>query len=626
MDTSTSPNRQLDPNRQREYDRQQDEAKSHANQNPRSGSSLSTGELIASFSRILSLAKPYSFKLAASTLLSLVSVALALALPIGMRQLTNLAIGRPDRAVIDKLAILLFVLFAARAALNFVGMYLLRWTGDRIVADLRVKAYKRLLELSVGFFTEQRMGDITSRLTNDVAAVRSAVADSIIALVYQAAKFIGVVTLMIVLNRSLAGTLLIIIPLATLVSRHFGNLLREYARRVQEHIGRATAIAHEALGAIRLVKVFTRERYELSRFAASVEEIFLSSRRLAFFSSLSGSAVDLLFSAGTLAIFWYGGIQVFSHHLSVGDLVAFLYCSQLLSQSVNELSQVYGTFTMATGAAERLFELLDSRAEVMDTGTAVAPKSVTGEIVFEEVHFSYAIRPVLHNLCFRVSAGERIAVVGPSGAGKSTMLSLIPRLYNPTSGRILLDGRDIRSIPLLFLRRQVAVVSQETELFSGSVMDNIRYGQLAATDDQVEEAARAANAHSFILDLLQGYRTEIGERGIKLSGGQRQRIAIARALLKNARILILDEATSSVDSQAETLIQEAILRLTQSRTTFIIAHRLSTVQSADCILVMNGGQIVETGTHDRLLANRGLYFSLAALGFRDRPAEMLVAT
>jgi len=570
------------------------------------------------FTRFFALTRVHYLKLAVSIVLSLVSVALALVLPIGMRQLTNLAIGHPDRSVINKLALLLLGLFVLRAAANFMGQYLLRYTGDRIVTDLRIRTYEHLHALSLRYFAEHRMGDISSRLTNDVAAVRTLVADSIVALIYQGAKLIGSIGLMFVLNARVASVLIIAVPFATIVGRRFGEHLYDLARQVQERLGESTAIALEALSAVRLVKVFAREPHEVGRYGKSVEQVLDSSRRMALVSSLSSAVVDLLFTFVTLSIFWYGGIQVFAHRLTVGDLVAFLYCSQLLAQSVGELSQLYTTVSAATGATERLFEILDSHPDITDSPNAIALTRVDGAIVFEGVCFRYQERPILRNISFEVSQGEKIAVVGPSGAGKSTLLSLIPRLYDPCAGRVVLDGHDIRHLQLHFLRRQIAVVGQDVELLSDSVMDNIRYGRLGATDQEVIQVAKAANAHEFILELPLGYSTNIGERGLRLSGGQRQRVAIARGLLKGAKILILDEATSSIDVQTDVLIQEAVRRLSESATVFTIAHRITTVQNADRVFLVDNGAIVATGTHAELLGRHELYSTLAASGFREK--------
>lgn len=504
------------------------------------------------------------------------------------------------------------MLFVIRAGLNFLGGYILRWTGERVVTDLRARVYQHLHTLGLGYFSRKRIGDITSCLTNDVASVRAAVTDAVVSLLIQFFKLAGSIALMLVLNWRLSLLVLVVVSLVTIVSRFSGGVLRRLARSVQDRLADTTAIAEEALSGIHVVKAFARVPYEVDRYNHAVEILFDASRRRALVMAFYGAVVNLLFVLAVVAIFWYGGIEVLAGRLTAGELVAFLFYALNISQSVGQLTQLYATFNTAAGASARIFELLDTQPEIMDARGAIAPPRLRGAVCFEHVGFSYNNgHPVLHDITLQVRPGETVALVGPSGAGKTTLLHLIPRFFDPAHGRVLIDGRDVRSIRLQCLREQIAVVTQEVHLFCASIKENIRYGRLGASDAGIQVAARTANAHGFILDLPDGYDTDIGERGVKLSGGQRQRIAIARALLRDVPILLLDEATSSLDTESEALIQEAMKRLTCERTTFIIAHRLATVQEADRIFVVENGSITECGTHEELVTRRGLYSRLA---------------
>jgi subfamily B ATP-binding cassette protein MsbA len=398
-------------------------------------------------------------------------------------------------------------------------------------------------------------------------------------------------------------------------------MIRRLSRAIQDRLADTTAVAEEALASVRVVKAFARSAHEVERYNTSVEDLFETARRKVIASAAFSSVVGLLFFSALVAIFWYGGMEVLAGRLTAGDLVAFIFYAFNIARSVGGLSRLYATFNSAVGASERLFELLDTPSDIQDAPDAYPLPPVAGRVQFDDVWFAYEDdadgRPdwVLRDIHLDAAPGMTIALVGPSGAGKSTLMSLLPRFYDPTRGRILIDGHDLRAVQQETLRAQLAAVSQEVRLFNTSIGENIRYGRLDASDEDVEAAARAANAHDFIVGLTNGYETEVGERGVKLSGGQRQRVAIARALLRDARLLLLDEATSSLDSASEALVQEALERLMEGRTTFIIAHRLSTVQHADRILVLDEGRIVQTGTHADLVRRDGLYRDLAALQF-----------
>ncbi len=579
---------------------------------------LKPKRLWASLGRILRLSRPYWRRLATAFLLTILGTLVALVVPLGLRELVDAVFQEENHALLHQLTGGLIVLFLLRAAASFGGNYLLGWTGERVVADLRKRVYRHLHRQSLRFFANHRTGDLTSRLTNDVGAIRNAVTDALSNLLTRSLSLLGSVALMVMLNWRLSLIIFLVVPAVTGFAVYFGRKIRGLARRIQDQLADTTAVAEEALTAIQVVKAFGRSTYEVDRYNTAVDDLFDTARYRVLVSSLFSSTVGLLFFAALVGIFWYGGLEVLAGRLTEGDLVAFVFYAFNIARSVGGMSELYSTFNSAAGATERLFELLDTEPALRDAPDAVTLPPVDGHVAFENVTFAYEPdRPVLHDLTLEVDAGETVALVGPSGAGKSTLIGLIPRFYDPQSGAITLDGHDLRTVTRPSLRRQIAAVSQSVHLFNTSIRDNIRYGRLDASDEAVTEAARAANAHTFITDLPAGYDAEVGERGVKLSGGQRQRIAIARALLRDARLLLLDEATSSLDSASEALVQEALERLMDGRTTFIIAPRLSTVLTADRIFVLDAGRIVQRGTHDALMQQEGLYREFASYQFQQ---------
>lgn len=571
--------------------------------------------------RLLGLARPYRARLALALGLTLLGAVAWLAVPLGLRALINAVFEVGNRTLLDRLALGLLALFALQAALSFAGSYLLGWTGERVVADLRARLYAHLHRLDLRFFADGRTGEITSRLTNDVATVRTAVTDHLAQALTQGLTLAGSIALMLALNARLALVVFVGAPLAVLVARSAGQAVRRLARRIQDHLAQTTAIAEEALAGVRVVKAFAREPFEVARYMAAVERLFAEARRRVLLESALWSGVAALFLAGLVALFWFGGTEVLAGRLSAGDLVAFLFYALTIAQGVGALARLHTAFSSAAGASERLFELLDTPPRIESPSGARMLPALTGRVAFERVTFGYdPSRPVLHDVTLTVAPGETVALVGPSGAGKTTLLHLIPRFYDPDAGRVLVDEHDVRTVDLPSLRRQIALVAQDVQLFAASIADNIRYGRLKATDAEVRRAAEAANAAAFIEALPQGYATPVGERGVKLSGGQRQRIAIARALLADPRILLLDEATSALDAESEALVQEALARLLAGRTAIVVAHRLATVRHADRILVLDGGHLVEEGSHAALIARGGRYARLAALQFAEPAA------
>ncbi len=567
---------------------------------------------------IFRLSKPYRLRFYSATIFVIVASAIWLSVPLGLRELLDAVFEQGDGELLNILAIGLMALFVVQAGFSFAGNYHLEWVGERVITDLRKKVYEHLHRLGFRFFAERRLGEITSRLTNDVGSIRTALTDSLPQLLTISFSLIGSVTLMVILNWRLSAVIFVTVPFVTIATRYFGQKIRKLSRNIQDELADSTAVAEDALGAIRLVKAFVREDFEVHRYSNAIEALFRTARKKVVLTQLFWAGVGILFLSTLVIIFWYGGKEVLADRLTAGDLVAFIIYALNISRSISQTSRLYTAVNTAAGASERIFELLEETPEILDQPDAKALTSINGSIEIENLTFAYEQeRKILDSISINVEAGQTIALVGPSGAGKTTLLNLIPRFYDPQEGRILVDGVDIKSVTHKSLRNHISIVPQEVHLFGTSIKENIRYGRLDATDDEIIAAAKDANAHDFIMETPKGYDALIGEKGVKLSGGQRQRLAIARAILKNPEILLLDEATSSLDSESEAQVQEALYRLMKGRTTFVIAHRLSTVQHADRILVMDNGRIVEEGTHVQLIEQEGLYSHLYALQFRD---------
>jgi len=558
-------------------------------------------------------------KLVFALLASVLATLVWLAVPLGLRELLDAVFDEGNRELLNIVTLVLITLFVMQAILGFAGGYLMDWVGERMVTDLRKQLYSHLQKMSLRFYSNRRLGELTSRLTNDVAAVRDAVTGTLSEGLTQSINLFGSVALMLWLNWRLSLIIFVTVPVIALAVKYFGHLIRKLSRKVQDRLADTTAIAEEALSAIQSVKSFAREQFETDRYDSKAEELFDTARRKVLYSNLFWSSVAVMFLSTLIIIFWYGGTEVLAGRLSAGDLVAFIFFAFNIGRSLSGMARIYTIFSSAVGASERIFGLLDEVPEVKDNPGAAELHSIEGRVEFDSVSFSYDDGTlVLREISFEASPGEIVALVGPSGAGKTTLLNLIPRFYDLQSGVIRVDGIDVSSVKQQSLREQLAMVPQQIELFSTSIMENIRYGRLDATEEEVEEAARQAQAHGFITAHPDGYRALVGEKGIKLSGGQRQRIAIARAILKEPRILLLDEATSALDSESEQALQTALDNLMQNRTTFVIAHRLSTIRNASMILVMDQGKIVERGTHSELIRGDGLYRHLHDLQFGEK--------
>ena len=572
--------------------------------------------------RLLSYAKPYRGRLAIALISLLIAGALGLSFPQVVRMLIDAAVIERDSQKLNRLVLLLIGVFASQAGFSFLRTYLLSYTGERIVADVRTQLYNHLVALPVSFFASRRVGELTSRLTSDVTVVQTVTTGSIAELLRSSIMLVGGVTIIFITNTRLSLVMLAIVPVVIVAANVYGRYVRRLSTRVQDRLAEANSVLEETLSAIRIVQSFVREDYERTRYRDRILDSLQLAVRRAVASGGFIAFIILVVYSGIAVVLWFGSRMVVAGEMTAGDLIAFVLYTFFVGAAVGGMSELYGQFNQAIGATRRVFELLDIRPEIKDPDNPEPLEGVKGRVQLVDVHFTYPDEralPVLKGVTIEARPGEIIALVGPSGAGKSTLVALIPRFYDVTSGAILVEGRDIRSVRLAELRGAIGMVPQETTLFGGPVRENIAYGKLGATEGEIEAAARAAHAHEFIAEFPDGYDTIVGERGVKLSGGQRQRIAIARALLKNPAILILDEATSSLDSESEKLVQDALETLMQGRTTFVIAHRLSTVRRADRIIVLDEGRIVEEGTHAELLGSGGLYKRLHDIQFRDYP-------
>ena len=548
-----------------------------------------------------------------------VSSGASLALPLAFRHIIDKGFGHSSQAVINETFIALFGVAVVLAVATAARYFCITLLSERALASLRQTLYAQVIRLDVGFFERSRVGELLSRLSADTEVVQALIGSGVSVALRSAVMLIGASAMMVWTAPSLAGLTALVIPAVMLPILVFGRRVQKLSRASQDRLADAAAIANETLNASTAVKAYARENIESTRYSnAILRALATARRRIGMRALLTMAVIVLVFGAITLVL-WAGARHVLTGTLDAGVLGQFVLYAVFAAGSVAGLSEVWGDVLRAAGAMERLGELLDERPEIVAPAQPLAlPRPVSGALRFDKVSFHYPTRPdtaALHDFTLDVHPGETVALVGPSGAGKSTVFSLLLRFYDPQGGTISIDGVDLRAVTLDDLRGAIALVPQETVIFSGSAADNIRFGREGASDEEVREAARAAEAHDFISALNDGYQAEMGERGVRLSGGQRQRIAIARAILRDAPLLLLDEATSALDAQSEAAIQQALERLEKGRTTLVIAHRLATVQRADRIVVLDGGRIVAQGTHESLLAEGGLYAELARLQF-----------
>ena len=567
--------------------------------------------------RLMNYIRPYVKHLAFAIVCIVLAAAANLYVPWIIKDMIDKVLMERDMAMLNLIAGGIIIVFFFRGIFYYGQSYLVSFVGQRVVIDIREALFEKFQRMPLAYFDRHQTGEIMSYVTNDVQALQNALVDKLIELVTESSVLVGSIVLMFYLDWKLTLITLITVPLVGQAMNIFGKKLKRSGIVIQERLADINSLLQESVSAVRVVKSFVRERYEIERFHRQNELNFQAEMKNVQLTSLLTPTVEFLAAITVTFILWIGGYEVVQGDLTAGALVAFLTYAVNLANPVKRISRIYGTVQRAMAAADRVFDVIDMEETIHDKEGAVPLPEIEGRVSVKDVSFSYKEgAPALSNVSLEASPGQLIAFVGPSGAGKSTIANLIPRFYEVDEGVIEIDGHDVRDVRLDSLREQIGIVPQETMLFSSSVRENIRYGRLDATDEEIEEAARAANAEEFILQLPEGYETKIGERGLNLSGGQRQRISIARAILKNPRILILDEATSALDTESEKIVQAALDKLMVGRTSFVIAHRLSTIFNADCIYVIDGGRIVEQGTHEELLAADGLYSTLYNIQFR----------
>ena len=569
------------------------------------------------YKRLLLYAKPYSGRLMLAFLFTSVAAAGNLFVPWILKDVIDKVLMNKDIFLLNTIAVTIVIVFFIRGICFYAQTYLMSYVGQKVIIDIREAVYRKLQFLSLGYFEKRQTGTIMSYVTNDVGALQGSIIESATDFVTEMSILIGSLALMFNLHWKLSLLTLITMPLVAKAMDLFGKKLKRTSGIMQERAADITAVLQETISSVRVIKSFVREEYEIARFVKENYANFRAQMKNAQVMATLTPVIELIAAIGVTFLIWYGGFEVINGNLTAGALIAFLVYATNLANPIKRLSRIYGNIQKAMAAAERVFSVLDEKTDIVEKENATELKAVIGKVDFKAVTFKYNENEViLKDINLEVKAGQMVAIVGPSGAGKTTIVNLLPRFYDPVAGNIYIDDVNIADVTLASLREKIGIVPQETVLFNGSIYDNILYGDLTATTEEVMAAAKAANAHDFIMQMADQYQTQIGERGSKLSGGQRQRIAIARAILKNPRILILDEATSALDTESEKLVQDALDKLMAGRTSFVIAHRLSTILQADMIIVMEKGQIVEQGSHEELLKLDGLYSGLYKLQFK----------
>ena len=570
------------------------------------------------YKRLLSYLKPYK-KLLILSVFFMILVSLSnLVVPWIIKDVIDQVLENKDLGMLYIIIVVILATFFIRALTTFGHRYLMGYIGQAVIMDIRNALYHHLQRLSIAYYDRRRTGDIMSNLTNDISALQTAIVTDFITLVQESAIFIGSFGSMIYLQWKLTVLCLIIVPLVSYVIKFFGKKLHNSGKDVQETLADVTSMLQETIQGVRIVRSFNRGAYEEKRFQKINKLSFTAAVRAIRQQSQMTPFVEFLAAIAVCTIIWYGGVSVIDGVMSTGELIAFLIYAINLANPTRRVAESVGNIQKSLAAADRVFSILDEQPEIQNKEDAKDIEVKAGHVEARHVSFSYeAGNPVLTDLNFVAEPGQTIALVGPSGSGKTTIANLLPRFYDVTGGGIYIDGMDIRESTISSLREHIGLVPQDTLLFNTTIKENILYGRLDATDEEVWRAVKAANAEKFIRGLPNGIETKVGDRGLVLSGGQRQRIAIARAILKDPAILILDEATSALDTESEKIVQDALEKLMVGRTSFVIAHRLSTVKNADQIFVLNNGHIEESGTHDELMREGGLYYELYTMSMKE---------
>lgn len=573
------------------------------------------------FQRLLNLGRPYTMRFLISMVCMLIVGATTSSQAILVKPVLDDIFLAKNPAALKWLPIAVVLIFLIKGTCTYVQAVLMNFIGLRIVTDLRNKLYEQIQKQSLSFFTHHPTGLLMSRITNDVAYLQNAASDVVTSIFKDSFTIISLVGVIFYTDWKLALIAMIIFPLTIYPISQFGKKIRKVTTSTQMTMATLSSLLQETISGTRIVKAFGMEKYENKRFAGENERYFKLNMKAATVKALSHPLMEFLGGVGIAAVIFYGGYNVLEGHSTPGTFFSFLAAVLMLYEPIKRLTQVNNTINQGIASAERVFSIIDLEPDIQDGPGATELPSIKRGIDIEQVTFRYEKIPVLKNIQLSIKAGEVVAFVGMSGGGKTSLVNLIPRFYDVSEGRILIDGQDIRNVTLQSLRKQIAIVTQQTILFNDTVRNNIAYGSFEKSEAEIVSAAKAANAHDFIMRMPNGYNTNIGELGTKISGGEKQRLSIARAILKNAPILILDEATSSLDTEAEMEVQDALDNLMKGRTTLVIAHRLSTIRNADRIIVLVGGEIVEQGDHETLMQTRGEYFRLYNLQFKDEGSD-----